>query len=204
MLDCIAALEAWYLSMEWMILDHDSITWGYLTIGYPGFPETRDQQPDFRDVLEADSRRVLRGRCTLENHGITQIEKQNTRNYAASKLAGHHERSLSKSAGYMTNINPMQSNNLYLYTRLRSFEDRHTWYIKKPVIKIHLTCRQGPIFTTISTLCTGNRKKSCLFLWFLSPATVGVIAYIEVWSNDQWLKYASKIDQNCYFQHVNS
>ena len=35
MLDCIVALEAWYLSMEWMILDHDSITWGYLTIGYP-------------------------------------------------------------------------------------------------------------------------------------------------------------------------
>ena len=35
MLDCIVALEAWYLSMEWMILDHHSITWGYLTIGYP-------------------------------------------------------------------------------------------------------------------------------------------------------------------------
>ena len=50
-------------------------------------------------------------------------------------------------------------------------------------------------------------KKTCLFLWFLSPATVGVIAYIGVWSNDQWLTYATKIDQNCYFQifqHVNS
>ena len=124
---------------------------------------------------------------TLENHGITQIENQNTRNYGASKLAGHHERLLSKSAGCMTNINPMQGNNLYLYTRLR-IDIQGT--SKNLSSKFTSLAGKDRIFTTISTqlFAPETETKSCLFFWFLSPATVGVIAYIGVWSNDQWLK----------------
>ncbi len=81
------------------------------------------------------------------------------------------------------------------------FENRNVQvvhnHLKKTrvILKIHIIYRQKKQFLQRFQLNSLHRKLKnlCLFVWFLSPATVGVIAYIGV-CRDQWPTYVN-IDQ---------